>query len=109
MHQQSTIFDAIAANQAKERGIAVATEGREHELRFAQSVARDLGRRICRVTADDVVRELIEVHGWEEGRLGNSAGKMFYGKEWRDTGQVVRSERVSAHRRKMTVWEFVGS
>lgn len=106
--QQTTIFDAIRASEARDRGIEVAADGRQHELRFAQSVARDVGRRLGRVTADDVVRELIEVHGWQEGQLGNAAGKMFYGDDWRDTNETTRSIRVSAHRRKMTVWEYVG-
>lgn len=109
MLQQSTIFDAIAANSAKERGISVASEGKQHELRFAQSIARDLGRRIGRVTADDVIRELIDVHGWQEGQLGNAAGGIFRGPGWVDTNEVVKSERVSAHRRKMTVWEYIGT
>lgn len=109
MLQQSTIFDAIAANAAKERGIAVAADGNRHLLEFAQSVARQLGRRQGRVTADDVVRELIEVHGWQEGQLGNAAGGMFRSKCWVDTRETVKSQRVSSHGRLIRVWLYVGS
>lgn len=106
--QQTTIFDAIAANAAKERGISVASEGKQHELRFAQDVARDLGRRQERVTADDVVRELVEKHGWQEGQLGNAAGGMFRGPGWVDTRITVKSERVASHGRLIRVWRYVG-
>lgn len=108
MEMQATIFDAIAANAAKERGIDIASEGKQHELRFAQSVARDIGRRQERVTADDVVRELVEVHGWQEGQLGNAAGGMFRGKGWVDTRITVKSERVNSHGRLIRVWRYVG-
>lgn len=108
MLQQSTIFDAIAANSAKERGISVASEGKQHELRFAQSVARELGRRQGRVTADDVIRELIEVHGWQEGQLGNAAGGIFRGASWTFTGETVKSQRVSSHGRLIRVWRYEG-
>lgn len=109
MYQQSTIFDAIAANAAKERGIEIASGHKRHELRFAQSVAREIGRRQGTVTADDVVRELIEVHGWAEGQLGNAAGGMFRGSCWKDTHRSVSSQRVSAHGRLIRVWRYVGN
>jgi hypothetical protein len=108
MLQQSTIFDAIATNSAKERGISVASEGKQHELRFAQDVAREIGRRQGRVTADDVIRELIEVHGWQEGQLGNAAGGIFRGSSWTFTGETVKSQRVSSHGRLIRVWRFNG-
>lgn len=106
--QQTTIFDAIAANAAKERGIAVASDNKQHELRFAQDVARDIGRRQGRVNADDVIRELLEKHGWQEGQLGNAAGAMFRGPCWIDTRETVKSERVASHGRLIRVWRYVG-
>jgi hypothetical protein len=106
--EQTTIFDAIEAAAARDRGIEQAGDNRSWLLQYARSVAVEVGQRKRRVTADDVIRELIEKHGWQEGRLGNAAGGLFRGKSWRDTGETLRSERVSAHRRKMTVWEYVG-
>lgn len=108
MLEQSTIFDAIAANAAKERGIEIASGNKRHELRFAQSVAREIGRRQGTVTADDVIRELIEVHGWKEGQLGNAAGGMFRGSCWKFTGDMAACERVSSHGRMLRVWRYVG-
>lgn len=106
--EQATIFDAIESAAARDRGIETAGDNRSWLLAYARDVARDVGRRMGRVTADDVIRELIEKHGWWEGRLGNAAGGIFRGGEWRDTLEVTRSERVSAHRRKMTIWEYIG-
>ena len=106
--EQTTIFDAIESAEARNRGIEQAGDNRRWLLQYARSVAVEVGRRKRRITADDVIRELIEKHGWQEGRLGNAAGGIFRGNLWRDTNETRRSERVSAHARKMTVWEYVG-
>lgn len=104
---QSTIFDAIAANQAAEQGIALAAKNNPL-LAVAKQKAIELGRRHIFVTADDVQRALIDA-GYPEGQLGNAAGSVFRNKNhWIDTERTVKSLRAKRHRALIRVWQYVG-
>lgn len=100
-----------------ERGEELKAEGQERAARsraellevaryFARKIAR--GRPERRLTMDDVQRALIR-EGHTPSDLGNAAGSVFRGKEWKFTGVTVKSERVSNHCRRLPVWEFVGT
>jgi hypothetical protein len=100
------LFDAIAAREAAEQGIATAEINKRTLLDEARGIAVELGREKRFVTADDVVRRYSFRHPHDP--LGNAAGGIFKGKEWRDTGRRVRSKRVNSHARELRVWEFIG-
>ena len=102
------LFDLAAAAALRDEGIAVAAENAGSVVLRVQEIARELGRRQRFVTADDVQRVMAE-RRISSKELGNGAGSMFRGKDqWRDTGRVVKSERIKAHARKISVWEYVG-
>lgn len=100
MELQTTIFDAIAANEARERGLAKASKN--PLLPIAQQIAIELGRKQQTVTADDVQAALIE-KGYTEGQLGNSAGAIFSKKHWRWV-EYTRSTRVVGHGNLISRW-----
>jgi hypothetical protein len=106
---QSTIFDAIAAGEAAQAGMALAAANNGQVLEFAKKYAVELGRKQTFVTADDVQRVLIE-KGFREHDLGNAAGSVFKNRKlWRWDGiRTVKSERVSSHGRLIRVWEYIG-
>lgn len=105
---QLSIFDAIEAREAAERGMDRAAENKASLLEFAKGVARKLGRSRPFVTADDVQRELIETHKISDRALGNAAGSLFKGSDWECIG-TCKSERVSAHGRLIRKWRYVGN
>jgi hypothetical protein len=106
---QASIFDAIAAHEAAEAGIELAAENNRPLLEFARRLAAELGRRKRFVTADDVQRVLVE-RNLPESSLGNAAGSVFRGPEWKWDGVSVRkSTRVASHGRLIRVWEYVGA
>jgi hypothetical protein len=102
------VFDAAAARDAGEAGKSLAADNNITLLRFAQGVAREIGRRKVFVSADEVQRELIERHGWEPNALGNAAGSLFKGKAWRWDGETKKSEMVDSHGRLIRIWRYVG-
>lgn len=105
------LFDAIAAREAAEAGMEQAADNKESLLKFAKEKAREIGRRQGRVTADDVQKALAEnkprpisIHA-----LGNAAGSLFKSRsEWKFTGDLIKSERVSSHGRLIRVWQYIG-
>lgn len=102
------LFDYVESQRLRDEGIEIAAENAGSVVLRVQTIARELGRRQRFVTADDVVREMT-VRGINAKELGNGAGSMFRGRDqWRDTGRVVKSVRIAAHARKITVWEYTG-
>ena len=97
---QRTIFDAIAAGEAAEAGIAIAAKGNDY-LTVGRQIAVRLARANGRVTADDVIREMI-AQGYAGTELGNAAGGLFK-KGFRQI-DVVKCERVASHGRLIRVW-----
>lgn len=98
------LWDAAAAEAAKEAGIAQAGENKKQLLEYARGIAKELGRSGRAISADDVQRELerreISVHA-----LGNSAGGLFERKHWIAVGRV-KSKRVHSHGNWLTEWRL---
>lgn len=107
---QSTIFDAIAANEAADRGIARAAKHNTTVLEAAKQKAIEIGRLKGEVTADDVQAALMEA-GWREEDLGNAAGAVFRNpKIWLwDDNRTVKSTRVKRHGALIRVWKYIGN
>jgi len=100
---QPTIFDLMAATQLKERGIEIAEKGNIF-LELARDSARSIAATRGRVTADDVIREMLEM-GYQGDELGNAAGALFK-KGFKKTGEYVPCERVNSHARAIAVWRL---
>ena len=107
VQSQSTIFDAIAANELAASGMELAARNAAPVLVVAQQAAIELGRRNRFVTADDVQAAMM-AKGYTPQDLGNAAGSMFRGRCWKWHGKTVKSERVASHGRLIRVWEYVG-
>jgi hypothetical protein len=105
---QRSIFDAIAANEAAAAGMDLAATNNRPLLEVARRLACELGRTKKFVTADDVQRLLID-RGYPESSLGNAAGSVFRGGQWKWNGDTVKSTRVASHGRLIRVWEYVGN
>lgn len=103
------LFDAVAAREAAEQGIAEAADNKRSLLEFAKKKAIELGRQNQFVTADDVQAALVE-NKISDRALGNAAGSVFKDKTlWRYADRVVKSERVSSHGRLIRVWQYIGN
>jgi hypothetical protein len=106
---QGTIFDAIAAREAADAGIARAAKNNSMVLDLAKKKAVELGRKQTFVTADDVQAALVDV-GLSEHHLGNAAGAVFRNKKlWHYTGETVQSTRVSRHGALIRKWKYIGN
>ena len=102
MNTQTTIFDAIAAREAKDRGLTRASKN--PLLPVAQAIAIELGRKQSLVTADDVQAALME-KGYPEGSLGNSAGAIFSKAKW-EWIAYTKSKRVIGHGNIISQWSL---
>jgi hypothetical protein len=100
------LFDSIASDAAASAGIEQAAVNKNLLLEEARAIAVEIGRARREVTADDVIRVYSFRHPREP--LGNAAGGIFKGPQWRFAGRYVKSERVSAHSRMIRVWEYIG-
>lgn len=105
---QTTIFDAIRANRLADAGVERAARGKGPLLDLARRGAVEIARsrESKTVTADDVQAWLVR-QGIEESKLGNAAGSVFRGPQWRYTGVTVKSQRPASHGRLIRVWELV--
>jgi len=106
---QISIFDAIAAREAAERGITLAAGKHAALLAIAREAARDIAleRPSRTVTADDVQAWLADSIGYDEGSLENAMGSVFRGKHWYWDGfSVVKSQRPKSHGRLLRVWKL---
>lgn len=105
---QSSIFDAIAAREQAEAGMNLAARNNQPQLEYARRLAVEIGREKRFVTADDVQRAMVD-KGFPESSLGNAAGSVFRGRDWKWDGvRTIKSTRVASHGRLIRVWEFVG-
>lgn len=113
--RQLDLFNPAREEAEAERGKQLAAErpDRREVLRLARRLAREIaldgsgrcGFRLC--TADDVQLAL-EGEGHTSADLGNAAGSIFQGPEWRWTGHRVKSGRAGSHGNELKVWEYVG-
>lgn len=75
---------------------------------IAKQIAKQLGEQNRYVTSDQVQSELVK-RGYTAAQLGNAAGGLFQGGLFKRTDKTVKSERESAHGRRISVWEYVGT
>jgi hypothetical protein len=106
---RSTVaFDKKLADRFKKEAMAAAASSPAHQelLNLLRPALRAiaLGRSDRCVTADDAQAWLLE-HGYEPGALGNAAGSLFKGCEWKLSGYKM-SDRVSRHRNRVGVWRL---
>ncbi len=92
------------AEQLKESGIAQAAAHRARILAFARDTARRLAAQRGTTNADDVSIAL-EQEGVDSTELGNAAGAIFRGKEWKFVG-FMKSVRTSRHRNQIRIWQL---
>jgi hypothetical protein len=106
---EPTLFDAVAANDAKELGksSAAGVSYRMGILAEAQEIARSIGKRTRYCNADQVYEELVR-RGRDIKLLGNGAGSMFAGKEWEFSGEWIKSTRITNHGRMIRIWRYNG-
>src|ERR1700692_754732 len=105
---RSTAFDSELAERFKQEAIAASASSPAHRellrvLRPALIVIA-LSRSDRTATADDASRWLAE-HGYEPGALGNAAGSLFRGGNWKLVG-YSKSDRVSRHRNRVGIWRW---
>ena len=108
MTEQTTIFDAIAANRLADQGIEHAARGKGAVLALARRGAVEIAQRRPNhtVTADDVNAWLV-TQGIDEGELGNAAGSVFRNNKQFHCIGTVMSERPAAHGRLIRVWRLI--
>ncbi len=107
MQFDSATHSPELAQQAKEQGMAQACSPayRRALLEYARGLAVSIATQRGDVTASDVRNMFIARQGlaqWEH--LGNAAGSLFKGPQWRFTGQYVPSGIVSRHGAMVRVW-----
>jgi hypothetical protein len=103
MEQQTDLFDLEKGRELKEEGMAAATSTKADRLFMARQIAKRMpGARTSGITSDDVWREMTARGIYED--LGNAAGSLFKGGEWRWTGQYRQTTKVTNHARRVMVW-----
>jgi hypothetical protein len=98
-------FDLEAATSRRDQGLAQASLTRKHLLELARLAAVRVARRCGELTYDDVFFELLN-EGVDPTPLGNAAGCVFRGNEFKFTGRWEKSRRVSNHARVNRVWRL---
>ena len=106
MQPDAKQLEMTIGEKLRDDGIAIASDNRVDELAAARAVAIGIAvdtDGTC--NADQVQRVMLErgIH------LGNAAGGIFKGKQWKWTGQVTTSSRATNHARILRVWKFVGA
>jgi hypothetical protein len=95
--------------QAKYAGVAGAVKSHSKVFEIAKNLAVDIAKRSYGnlVHADLVQEELVKL-GYKSTDLGNAAGALFRGKNWKRV-QTRKSVRKGNHLREITVWQYVGA
>jgi hypothetical protein len=108
LQRSKTAFDpALAEKWKREKMAAAASSPAHHELlTLLRPALRAIAlSRDCRtVTADDAQAWLI-TNGYEPSELGNAAGSIFRGGEWKLVG-YRKSARVSRHSNRVGIWQL---
>ena len=103
---QTDLFDLMEGERLKEDGMSAAAYSKEELLAKARAIARSAAaahpQRTCHA---DIVKQRMEEEGLPD--LGNAAGSIFRGKEWRFTGRWIKSSRVSRHANENKLWYFI--
>jgi hypothetical protein len=109
LQRSKTDFDPALAEKWKREKMAAAAASPAHQellnlLRPAlRAIALARSPDRC-VTADDAQKWLVD-RGYEAGALGNAAGSLFKGGEWKLIGYRM-SDRVSRHRNRVGIWQL---
>lgn len=105
---QPDLFDAVAAARLRDAGMDLAAENKKPLLVYAREGAREiaLSRASREVTADDVQAYLV-AKGFKESALENAAGSVFKQKGVWEYVRSIKSTRVTAHARRISVWRLV--
>ena len=105
---QQDLFSLDAGRELKGEGMDLAAANRAEALAIARRGAFSAAVRRDDLTADaDDAYRALERAGMADC-LGNAAGSIFKGAEWRWTGEFRPSERTSNHGRMIRVWRLVG-
>lgn len=107
--KEITLFDFEAGLKRRDEGKNLAANNRAEVLSLARLLASwiALHRESRECTADDVQSALI-ARGRRPEELGNAAGSIFRGKQWRYSKKIIQSTRVSNNGRTIKIWEYVG-
>lgn len=97
------LFNTAESMRLKEQGINRAANNRLLDLERARNVARLISTNnpFSEVTADDVQAIIIG----EGINLGNAAGSIFRGKDWKFV-RYEKSKRITNHARVIRVWKW---
>jgi hypothetical protein len=111
LRRSQTEFDPVLAERFKREAMSAAASSPAHQellnLLRPALIGIALSRSERTATADDASRWLAE-HGYEPGALGNAAGSLFRGGNWKLVGYLP-SERTSRHRNRVGVWQLLQS
>ncbi len=99
------LFDAEESERLKRLGMGAAAGHRSSQLKLARGIAAALGKKLGKVSADDVGRVLKT--DFNISSLGPAAGSLFKTNEWRWTGEWKKSSRITNHSRMIRVWEYI--
>lgn len=99
------LFDKSASEAVKVRGMSLAAAKADDDLTLARKIAKAIalhGDGTC--DADEVGKVLYMRYGIAS--LGPAAGSLFKGDEWKWTGKMRRSVRVTNHGRRIMLWRL---
>jgi hypothetical protein len=100
-------FDAVESERHRDAGVALAADNNAMRLVQAKDIARELWFRLRRpVSMDDVILEMTKRHNVKT--LGNAAGSVFAGRDWKWSGEFTKSIRINAHRNLLRLWIYIG-
>ena len=105
---QAARLSVQTGTQLKYAGQNAAISKNSEVYRIAKDIAVELGRNWKQVNID-MVQGVLVSRGYKAADLGNAAGAIFRGKNWKDTGNTYLSRRESNHARRITVWTYVGA
>ena len=100
------LFDFQEGDDKKKKGMKKAAAANPN-LELARSIARELCVTHGACTADQVGRVLAERHN--VFTLGPAAGSLFKTGEFKPTGRLVRSSRITNHSRLLYEWTLNAS
>ena len=100
-------FLAPAAEvKAAAQDISAAVNSHNKVFATAQAIAIDAAKTYGSVNADKV-QDLLIGQGYTSTDLGNAAGALFRGKNWKKVG-TIKSTRQGNHAREISNWQYVG-
>jgi preprotein translocase subunit YajC len=105
---QPSVLEQVTGARAKYAGQSAAISKNSEVYRIAKDIAVELGRNWKQVNID-MVQGVLVGRGYKAADLGNAAGAIFRGENWKNAGTTYLSRRESNHARKITVWQYVGN